>query len=533
MREFRYVCVLCAVWTFSLGLPVRAADPPAVILQGDTLTISSSRSTVSPGLLSGNGTVVVNGLNGLRVLIDKNLPDFTGTLDIRNGHLEVVSANLSAVSLFRITGAFQHNDKYPIGGYFQLGDAGWPAYKILPDRLNHNAIMAFDGGGYFEYRGQCLDSSLKGQAVVEQVRQLQFNSGLSEIRLLNGNSAGPSTTLLANDPANACVRQPGATLFLGGDDRASAGGTYWKALGVVEKLKFASGMSSFLKGGGGAAGATNISIIPWISIGTFYHPNQGMVTYDPANGVRCLNPSEYYQGAVLGCDPGCNVSGSKLDLGANKTQTINSYITPSWDSTDIGPGSTLTIASGYLSFWQSPGSIGNGNPAKAGTINFGPAEGIIWANSFPGNTPNVIGSVLTGSGGLTKTGNGTLVLKAANTYTGTTYVNSGLLQVGDGTLTASKLGAGGVVVSAGAKLLIKANVANAVSDTATLTLMNVGDTFYGMVSLESGVNEKVAGLVLDGIPQPAGTYGSLTGTATHKSDRFFSGPGILTVAPVP
>ena len=505
-----------------------------IALNGNTLTFTgTSRSTVHPGLISGNGTVVVNGLGGLWVLFDKPLPHFTGTLDVRNGHLELVSADLSAISLIRITGAFQSNDKYPIGGYFQLGDAGWPACKILPDRLNHQAILAFDGGGYLEYRGQCLDSSLQGQAVVEQVKQIQFNSGLSEIRLLNGNGAGPSTTLLANDPTNACVRKPGATLFLGGDDRASAGGTYWKALGVVEKLKFASGLSRFLKGGGGMAGSTKISIIPWITIGTLYHPNQGMVTYDPANGVRCLTPAEYYKGPVLGCDPRCNVSGSPLDLGANQTQTINSYITPSWDSTEVGPGSTLTIASGCISFWQSPGSIGNGPPARAGTINFGSAEGIIWANSFPGNTPNVIGSVLAGRGGVTKTGTGTLVLKAANTYTGMTCINSGFLQVGDGILSASKLGAGDVVVSGGATLLIKANVANAVSDTATLTLHNVGDKFYGMASLESGVNEKAGGLVLDGVRQPAGTYGSRSSAATHQSDSYFSGPGILTVTSVP
>jgi len=60
------------------------------------------------------------------VLFDKPLPHFTGTPDVRNGHLELVSANLSAISLIGVRGAFQSNDKYPIGGYFQLEDAGYP-----------------------------------------------------------------------------------------------------------------------------------------------------------------------------------------------------------------------------------------------------------------------------------------------------------------------------------------------------------------------------------------------------------------------
>lgn len=512
-----------------------------VALNGNTFTVTGAyNSELNPGVISGNGTFLVNGLGGdvvntgtAGVVIDRDLPNFTGTLAITDGHLQMVSANLSAVSQIRISGAFQSNDKYPIGGWFQIGNTGWPAVTTLPDRLNHNAVMAFDGGGYLEYRGQCLSSSLAGQAVVEQVRQIQFNSGLSEIRILNGNNVSTSTTLLANDPTNACVRNQGATLIIGGDDSASGGGTFWKAMGVVEKLKFASGMSGFMKGGGGAAGSTTISLIPWMSIGTIYHPNQGMVTYDNTNGIRCLNTAEYYTGTILGCDPASNVQNSSLNLGTGKSQTINAYITSGWANQDIGPGSTLTIASGYLSFWQSPGSIGNGTAANAGTLNFGAAEGIIWTNSFPTTTPNYIGSVIAGSGGLTKTGNATLVLKAANTYTGTTYINSGFLQVGDGTLTTSKLGVGDLVVSAGATLLIKSNVANAVSDTKTITLNDVGDSFYGMVSLESGINEKVGGLVLNGVVQPAGTYGSSSSAATYQLDNYFSGPGVLTVVPEP
>ena len=317
--------------------------------------------------------------------------------------------------------------------------------------------------------------------------------------------------------------------MIGGDDRRSAKGMTG-AMGVAEKLIFASGMASHLKGGGGPAGSKSVSIVPWITLGTIYHPGQGQfVTYDSVNGVRCLAATEYYSGTVLGCPPDSNVSGGKLNLGVNQTQTINSYTTEGWDNHDIGPGSTLRISSGAIRFGSGPASIGNGKPADAGTIDFGPAEGIIWTGFDTPYGPHTIGSVIAGSGGLTMAGNNVLVLKAANTYTGTTCVGSGILQVGDGTLANSKLGNGDVEVAAGGTLCIKARVTNAIADTARVSLGNTGDVFYGVIELDSGINETVAGLTLGGAAQPAGTYGSSGSAATHKLDKYFTGSGILTV----
>ena len=268
-------------------------------------------------------------------------------------------------------------------------------------------------------------------------------------------------------------------------------------MGVAEKLIFASGMSRFLKGGGGPPGSKNISIIPWMTLGTYYHPGQGrMVTYDGVNGIRCLTRDEYYTGKVLVCPADSNVADARLNLGANRKQTINAYVTGGWDNTDIGPGSTLTISSGMLQFESGPASIGNGNPAAAGTIDFGPAEGVIWTGFETPYGPKCIGAVIAGSGGLTIAGNDVLILKAANTYRGKTCVGSGILQVGDGTLSTSKLGEGNVEVAAGGTLCIKAPVAKAIAETATIALGNTGNVVFGMMDLGPGVNETVGSLVL-------------------------------------
>jgi autotransporter-associated beta strand protein len=518
------------------------AGASSTALNGNTCTVTCPyNATYDPGVITGSGNFVVKGpgqnvtsggTGG--VVISHDMPNFTGTLSVNDGHFGMVSGSLMAVSQINVSGAFLHNDKYPIGSWLQIGDGGYPAVSTLPDRLNHNAVMAFNGG-YLDYRGQCLDSSLTGQAVLEQVRQIRFTGGQSEIRMSNSNNISTSTTFLANDPTNACVRMPGATVIVGGDDAASANNNFQAAMGVVEKLKFASGMSQYLIGGGGAAGSQNVSIIPWMSIGTLYHPNMELATYDSTNGVRCLTANEYYTGTVPGAPATANVLNSDLNLGANGRQTINSYMTASWGNTDIGPGSILTVTSGLISFQASPGQIGNGAAANAGTINFGSAEGILWANCFPtdANHYNYIGSVLAGSGGLTKTGNANLILKGANTYTGKTFVNSGILQIGDSVVTLARLGQGDVEISGGAGLIIKANTANAIYDLATVTLDDVGDQYYGVMSLEAGINEKVGGLILNGVVEPAGTYGSSSSSATHKLDNYFSGAGILTVVSVP
>ena len=65
-----------------------------------------------------------------------------------------------------------------------------------------------------------------------------------------------------------------------------------------------------------------------MTLGTYYHPGQGrMVTYDGVNGIRCLTRDEYYTGKVLGCPADSNVADARLNLGANRKQTINAYVT--------------------------------------------------------------------------------------------------------------------------------------------------------------------------------------------------------------
>jgi fibronectin-binding autotransporter adhesin len=155
----------------------------------------------------------------------------------------------------------------------------------------------------------------------------------------------------------------------------------------------------------------------------------------------------------------------------------------------------------------------------------------------------VFPSAISGPGRLTLTGTphdanlGSNVLSAANTYSGGTVIDGGTLVVSN---ASGSLGTGNVRVnsanasfsSSSAKLVIQTGTTNAIADTATLLLAGgavAGVADDGYVELQTGVNEIIGGLVLGGVAQAPGTYGSTASAATFQNNEYFAGTGIVTV----
>jgi len=217
-----------------------------------------------------------------------------------------------------------------------------------------------------------------------------------------------------------------------------------------------------------------------------------------------------------------NVITGNVTLGSDAT--VNALQYTGGGASNIGSGRTLTIASGGVYISSTGGGIGAAGNAAAGTLNFGTAEGIIWSLA---SNPNGIGSVIAGSGGLTKSGTGTLQITGANTYTGATYVSSGTLIVGNGTNNSNLGTSGDVFVAAGALLDIRNN--NTIADTAKLTLTLSG-LYNGKINLTTGINEAVGSLYFGSASQVAGTWGATGSGAKNISNTYFTGAGIITVA---
>jgi autotransporter-associated beta strand protein len=129
-----------------------------------------------------------------------------------------------------------------------------------------------------------------------------------------------------------------------------------------------------------------------------------------------------------------------------------------------------------------------------------------------------------GLGALKMAGSNTLVLAAVNTYTGGTLVQSGILDVQhDG-----GLGSGNVTVSGGGSLKLEMGTSNSyISAAATLTL-----TDPATVNLAFAGTDTISNLVINGIQQASGTWGSSSSSAANKDDAHFSGIGVLSVGSV-
>ncbi len=154
------------------------------------------------------------------------------------------------------------------------------------------------------------------------------------------------------------------------------------------------------------------------------------------------------------------------------------------------------------------------------------AAGPITSNKTGTGTATFNGNI-TAATSLTVNG-GTVTLAGANTYTGDNTVNGGSLAVQGASAT---FGGGNLSVNAGSAS-IAAGVANAILDTAILTLAgggtaNTPDT--GFISLDAGINEQVGSLVLGTTAFTSGTFGATGSGAQNIMDEYFAGMGIITV----
>jgi autotransporter-associated beta strand protein len=164
----------------------------------------------------------------------------------------------------------------------------------------------------------------------------------------------------------------------------------------------------------------------------------------------------------------------------------------------------------------------------AQTWNFGDSSGtqnwIVSAGNtmtFAGTTPTIevtnnttrLDNIVAGSAGLTKTGVGNLTLTATNTYTGTTTITAGTLQLGNGGATGSLVTSGTInnnaalVFNRSNDLIQGTDFPAAITGTGTLTKQGAGiltlsgnNTYSGTTTVSGGILRLTSSAALGNSP---------------------------------
>ena len=302
------------------------------------------------------------------------------------------------------------------------------------------------------------------------------------------------------DPTTGSINPASNIKFNGGTFAILTGATSTENVGVVS---FLVGDNTFQVGGGDAVQAAGLNR----AIGA-----TGTIVEGTAASFKYTgSPTGFIdQGTFL--SDGTNTNYAYVDSGTGAVRAIN-YLTDS-DATSLSSGD---LAAGSGKHVQFTGLVSDASTVSVNTLKFAAGSGLVLISSGSvvnltrngisktgGDASVIIGNGHLGvaagtdlvvrtdagssleidvpiSGGasnaLTKSGPGTLILASSNTLGGTTYLNSGTLQIGNG----GTVGAlpTGPVIDSGSLVFNRSDsvtIPNAISGTGTVSQSGSGST---------------------------------------------------------
>jgi autotransporter-associated beta strand protein len=427
------------------------------------LTVSNNNSTLSYGgdlydaaiggslTKFGSGTFSLTGSN----LYNGGTGARGGVLEINGGSLTTSNGLSSASGTFRVTNNAVVTVPATSVGTSSSGGAG-------------NIVVQ---SGTVSFGGTTLGGSANGGSILINGGTVSFSS-FRDVR--DASSSGATTTagLIINGGSTTISNVVISTGNSGGDLTISNGvlavGDPSSSSNFVVGAGSSSGRGGFLT----VRGGTLLDVGPDGLLLNVVSNCQGTAQFDGGlslmAGITMNNPD-----ALTGGHANFGMNGGTVYLGSVGL-VANAQAGGATVSVNLTSG-TL----GALADWSSAAPIN-----LAGNITFKAED----TNSTAHNI--TLSGILSGVGGLTKAGAGTLTLSDANTYTNATIVNAGVLDLQQPSLST--------------------NAAVTIAGGATLKLDFAGTNI-------------VSGLIVNGVSKPAGVYNSST------DPGFLAGTGSLQI----
>ena len=490
------------------------------------------------GNVSGSGGLVLNMPNGTVVLAGSNT--YTGDTDITSGSLTLLNANaLQGSTLVANIGTTVTLDSsvtshaFTFGGLggslnLPLADNGGNSVALTVGGNNHSTIYlgALSGGGSLTKVGTGTltlggSNTYTGGTTVN-AGGLNVNGSLVGAVAVNGGILGGSGSAGAVTVAAGGGIEGGysgvGTLTLTSLAYSGSGVLdVAPALGRVPVI--VSGSNGLTVGGG--AGSVVVSVVsPPIASGAYpvlqysgaiQGTGFSAFTLGTTSAGRCVT----YGGLVN--NPG------EIDLNVVVTPVIwTGSTSTAWYATDTLPApGNWTFAGSATSFQPNDIVQFDNSTAAGGTVDISNGDvlpaAVVFNNdvSHPYTITGVNG--IGGAAQVVKNGAGIVIMTASNSYTGSTQINGGTLQIGNGA-TNGTIGAGLYNIAAGGRLYL--NYATAVP-AGSLTWSN---DITGAGTLELNSAQAVNGTAQWGQSTPATTvFGpGFTGTLQVDNGRIDS-----------
>jgi autotransporter-associated beta strand protein len=531
-----------------------------VVVNGASLTFNRSDAYTFAGNVSGTGTLIVNGGGTLTVTGTNTNANSTNinngsTLQVGNGGTSgsiasTVNVNTGATLQFNrsdtvtfdqtiagvgtlskigsntliLTGFNVYTGATVItAGTLQVG-AGGTAGNLGSGNVSNSGTLAFNRSDAMTYAGVISGTgavSKAGAGTTTLTGANTYTGGTTitagSLRLGTGGSLASTGAMTVNGGSfdlNGISQTVGALSGTGGSIVLGSGTLTTSSSSNTTLASVISGTGGFTRAGTGTiilTGANTYTGGTTISGGTLQLGNGGATGSIAGNVVnngtlavsRTANTYLFFAGEISGTGSVSVLSGI-FDVTGTNTYT---------GGTTVASGAELDIANG-----GTAGSI-TGNIANSGAVIFNRSDSYTYSG------------IISGTGTVGKSGgaSGTLILTGANTYTGTTTIYNGTLQIGAG-------GTSGSIVSdvtGGSTLSFNRSdsltYAGVVSSTVALTQTGTGTTILTGANTYTGGTTIAAGTLQIGA---GGTAGSITGNVANSGTLAFNRTDAVTFAGV-